>query len=335
MVSVIGFGSATLGNLYHPIETRAASETVDVAYRGGIRYFDTAPFYGFGLSERRLGDALRTRKDVQVSTKVGRLLLPDVAANLMTLRDGFASAMPFRAAYDYSYDGVMRSHEASLQRLGLARIHTLFVHDIGQLVHGDEHPHYWQQLTAGGGFRALEALRAEGTIDRFGLGVNEVAVCLDALREADLDVILLAGRYTLLEQAALDQFLPACLESNVSVIIGAPYNSGILVTGTKGADANYNYGRVPVEVLERVKRIEHIADTHAIPMAAAALQFPAAHPAVTCVLPGLASVEQVEQTLALSRVAIPDAFWEDMRDANLLRADAPTPGLGERLEAMR
>jgi len=327
-VTELGFGSGTFGNLYRPIEDAAARAAVDLAVESGIGFYDTAPFYGFGLSERRLGDALRGRGGMVVSSKVGRLLVADASLDIGAMRDGFASPMPFRPVYDYSYDGILRSHEASLQRLGLARIDLLLVHDIGRANHGDANALYWDQLTKGGGFRALEQLRDAGTIAGFGLGVNETAVCLDALRETRLDVVLLAGRYTLLEQDALDAFLPACVAQRVSVLVGGPYNSGILATGTKGGGAmHYNYDLAPPEIVERVRRIEAVADAHHVPLAAAALQFPLAHPAVACVLPGLAGAEQVARTLDLYRADIPTDFWRDLRQARLLRADAPAPDM--------
>ncbi|SFN70746.1 aldo/keto reductase [Sphingomonas sp. OK281] len=322
-VTRVGFGAATFGNLYQAIDDGAAREAVDVAFDAGIRYFDTAPFYGYGLSERRLGDALRARRDVVVSSKVGRRLIADQTLGATAMRDGFAAPLPFRVVYDYSYDGILRSHEDSLQRLGLARIDLLLVHDIGWTTHGETNARYWDQLTRGGGFRALEHLRDSRAIGGFGLGVNETAVCLDAMRVVQLDMILLAGRYTLLEQDALDAFLPACEANAVSVVIGGPYNSGILATGTMGeGPLHYNYDSAPTAIVDRVRRIEVIAEAHRIPLAAAALQFPLAHPAVACVLPGLTSHAQAERTMQLYRWAIPDAFWADLRQAGLLRADA-------------
>lgn len=330
-VTEIGFGASTLGNLYNPISDAVSRSAVDAAIVGGVGLFDTAPFYGFGLSERRLGDALRPYGKSVVSSKVGRLLTADAALDVAAQRDGFVSPMPFRPEYDYTYDGVLRSHEASLHRLGLARIDLLLVHDIGRANHGDANAHYWKQLTRHGGFRALEQLRDGGAITGFGLGVNETAVCMDALRETQLDVLLLAGRYTLLEQAALDDVLPACVAQQVAVLIGGPYNSGILATGTRtGGPVHYNYDIAPATIVERVRRIEQIAEVHGVPLPAAALQFPLAHPAVASVVPGLAGPEQVEHTLRLYQTAIPEAFWHDLRRTGLLRDDAPIPTGGVR-----
>jgi len=326
-VPELGFGAASLGNLYQPIDDAAARATLDAALAEGLRYVDTAPHYGRGLSERRVGDALRLVPDVVVSTKVGRVMDADAEVVDDRLRDGFRSPMPFRMRYDYSHDGILRSHDHSLQRLGLARVDLLYVHDIGGATHGAAAGEYWQQLTVGGGLRALERLRDEGAIAGFGVGVNETAACLDAMREARLDAILLAGRYTLLEQDALDALLPACEAAGTSIVIGGPYNSGILATGTRGAGPlHYDYGPAPDAVVDKVRRIEAIADRHAIPLPAAALQFVLAHPQVASVIPGLGSPARVTTTTALYRTPIPDAFWRELRAEGLVRDDAPLPG---------
>ena len=324
-VPELGFGAAPLGNLYGAMSDADARDTVLAALQGGITHFDTAPYYGFGLSERRVGDAVRGHKSIVVSTKVGRLLKPDPAIQGSGCRHGFYSPMPFEPVYDYSFDGVMASWEASRQRLGLARIDILYVHDIGQMTHGDQHEISFRQLTGGGGFRALEELRASNEISAFGLGVNETAVCLEAMKCVDLDVILLAGRYTLLEQDSMGDLLPACARSRTSIVVGGPYNSGILATGTKCGDAHYNYDIAPPKIVERVKQIETHCDRFRIPLAAAALQFPLANPLVVSVIPGLGNPHQVEQTLDLYRTSIPDEFWLDLKANGLLRVDAPVP----------
>jgi len=322
----LGFGAGALGNLYKRVEDDDARATLDAAIDAGIGYFDTAPFYGLGLSERRIGDALRGRRSqVLISSKVGRLLRPSDGA-LPSERYGFVTPMPFEPQFDYTHDGILRSHEASLHRMGLARIDILYVHDIGAMTHGAQHDHFWQQLTHGGGFRALERLRDEGAIAGFGLGVNETSVCMDALRETRLDVILLAGRYTLLEQGALDDLLPACVRNGVSIVIGGPYNSGILATGTRGrGPLYYNYGPASPEIVARVARIEAVAAAHGVPLAAAALRFPLAHRAVVSVIPGLGDARRVAQTLELYRAPIPPTFWADLRREGLIRPDAPLP----------
>jgi D-threo-aldose 1-dehydrogenase len=327
-VSELGFGAASLGNLYHIVSDSDAGNTANAAIDAGINYFDTAPYYGFGLSERRVGDALRGHNGIVLSTKVGRLLRADSSVHGYAQRHGFCSPIPFKAEYDYSFSGVMKSWEASQQRLGLAGIDILYVHDIGRLTHGDRHDITFHQLTDGGGFRALEQLREGSAIKAFGLGVNETAICLEVMKHVRLDVILLAGRYTLLEQGALDDLLPACAHSGTSIVVGGPYNSGILATGTRqGGTLHYDYGMAPQNVIERVRRLEAHAERHGVPLAAAALQFPLAHPRVASVIPGLGSPRRIERTLELYRTNIPDAFWHELKSEGLMHKDAPMPTL--------
>lgn len=323
----LGFGAAAMGNLYAAIDDASAAATLDAALSAGFRYFDTAPHYGRGLSERRLGDGLRGRGDVIVSTKVGRLMDPDASITDDRERDGFHTAMPFRARYDYSYDGILRSHEHSLQRLGLARVDMLFVHDIGRVTHGEADARYREQLITGGGFRALESLRDQGVISGFGLGVNEVEVCLDLMQAARFDVILLAGRYTLLEQGALDALFPTCEAAGTSIVVGGPYNSGILATGSAAA-GRYNYAPAPEAVLAKVRALEAVAARHQVSLPAAALAFVLAHPLVASVIPGIADPQQVSDTMRLYAEPIPSAFWTDLRGQGLVRPDAPLPGEG-------
>lgn len=324
----LGFGAAALGNLYTAIDDARATATLDAALAAGLRYVDTAPHYGRGLSERRVGDGLRGMSDVIVSTKVGRLMEPDATITDDRERDGFHTAMPFRMAYDYSHDGILRSHEHSLQRLGLARVDLLFVHDIGRVTHGAADAGYRAQLIDGGGLKALERLRDEGTIKGFGLGVNEVDVCLELMEVARFDVILLAGRYTLLEQGPLDRFFPACAAADTAVVVGGPYNSGILATGSAAAAIpRYNYAPAPQEVLDKVRALEAVAARHDVPLAAAALAFVLAHPQVASVIPGLADPEQVADTIRLYHAPIRQDFWNELRHAGLVRPDAPLPGV--------
>ena len=325
-VTELGFGAAPLGNLYHIVSDDDAKDTLTAAIHAGIGYFDTAPYYGLGLSERRVGDALRGHVGAVLSTKVGRLLTANVNIHGCAERYGFLSPMPFEPAFDYSFDGVMTSWEASRQRLGMARIDILYVHDIGQLTHGDRHDATFRQLTDGGGFRALEQLRSAGAIGAFGLGVNEVAVCLEAMQQVHLDVILLAGRYTLLEQQALEVLLPACRSSGTSIVVGGPYNSGILATGTRHSGVlHYDYGVAPPAIVDRVQRLETHCERYGIPLAAAALQFPLAHPLVASVIPGLRGALQIERTLELYNTSIPGDFWRDLKNEGLLHSDAPIP----------
>jgi D-threo-aldose 1-dehydrogenase len=325
-VSALGFGAASIGNLYRPVSDDDARATLAAALDAGMTYVDTAPRYGHGLSERRVGDLVRGRRDVVLSTKVGRLLTPDSRLTGDGERHGFRSPMPFEQIYDYTYDGVMRSYEDSLQRLGLARVDILYVHDIGAFTHGADDRRTFDQLTTGGGFRALERLRASSAINAFGLGVNEWQVCLRAMEHADLDVVLLAGRYTLLEQTALATFLPIAVARRVSIVIGGAYNSGILATGVKGPGPHYyDYGEAPPEVVERVRRLEALSELHGIALAAAALQFCLAHPAVVSVIPGLGSLARVRQTLALYATPIPADFWQALRANGLVDPGAPLP----------
>jgi D-threo-aldose 1-dehydrogenase len=325
-VTELGFGTAPLGNLFRPLSDEVARATLAAAKAAGFGYWDTAPFYGFGLSERRLGDSLRGSDHV-LSTKVGRVLNPvrgPIDAN--TPRHGYATSMPFEPVFDYSYDAVMRSYEESLQRLGLARIDILYIHDIGHMTHGEENVLRMAELTTCGGLRALEELRSTGAIAGFGMGVNEIDACLEVMEHARLDVILLAGRYTLLEQNALDELFPRCEAAGTGIVVGGPYNSGILALGTKtGAPLYYNYEAAPADVIEKVRRLEAVCDAHGVPLPAAALQFPLAHPLVASVIPGLDSPMRVEQTVALYNHKIPTALWHDLKSQKLLREDAPIP----------
>jgi D-threo-aldose 1-dehydrogenase len=326
-VTELGFGTAPLGNLFRPLADGDARATLAAAEKAGFGYYDTAPFYGFGLSERRLGDALRSRNDIVLSTKVGRLLKPVAGpVDQNVPRHGYATPMPFAPVYDYSYDAVMRSFEQSLQRLGLSHIDILYIHDIGTLTHGDANAARIAELTTGGGLRALEELRAAKVISGFGMGVNEIPACLEVMAHARLDVILLAGRYTLLEQNALDELFPACAAAGTAIVVGGAYNSGILAVGTKtGAPLYYDYEPAPAHIIAKVRAIEAVCERHGVPLAAAALQFPLAHSLVASVIPGLDSSARVEQTLALYRHKIPAALWQDLKADRFLHEDAPTP----------
>lgn len=326
-LGALGFGTAPLGNLYRVLAEDAARGALDAALQAGIRHFDTAPHYGFGLAERRVGDALRGRDDVVLSTKVGRRLDPvrtpfDPAAE----RLGFRSPMPFEGRFDYSHDGVLRSHEDSLQRLGLSRVDILYVHDIGRMTHGADHAARMAELTEGGGLRALVRLREEGTVRAIGIGVNEIEICLELMDRAPLDMLLLAGRYTLLEQPALDVLLPRCAAQGTAVVIGGPYNSGILATDTLPAEPHYNYAPAAEAVIAQVRRIQAVCAAHGVALGAAALQFVLAHPAVASVIPGMASPAEVAETVARLAAPIPDDLWQELKAEGLLRADAPVPG---------
>ncbi len=316
-VTALGLGCATLGGSRVEVSRETAEAIVRAAWAAGVRYVDTAPYYGFGQAERCVGDALRAvpRDDWVLSTKVGRLLRPAEA------KPGERRhPMPFDPVYDYSYDGVMRSFEDSLQRLGLARIDILYVHDIGAMQHGGEtHPRLMQVLRDGG-YRALEELRNAGAVRAIGIGVNEREVLLEAMEWGAWDVFLLAGRYTLIEQAPLDDLLPKCVAAGTSIVVGGPLNSGILA----GRDT-WNYRAAPPEIVARVDAVKAVCDSHQVPLAAAALQFPLAHPAVAAIIPGPRNVDEFHANLGLLHHPIPQRLWSDLRDHGLLRPDAPTP----------
>jgi D-threo-aldose 1-dehydrogenase len=325
-VSVLGFGGAPIGNLYAPTSDAQAVDAVAAAYDVGIRYFDTAPYYGHGLSERRMGDALRRRgrEDYVLSTKVGRTLIPEAPERIEPGQ--FFQALPFRPQFDYSYDGVMRSMEDSLQRLGLHRIDVLLIHDV------DAWTHKSPEATARrfrevmeGGYRALTKLRSEGVVGAIGCGLNEWQACERFAEAGDFDCFLLAGRYTLLEQESLDSLLPLCAKRRISIIIGGPYNTGILATGAVDG-AYYNYAVAPPVVMKRVRRIEDVCRRHGVALATAALRFPLCHPAVACVIPGARSAAEVRCNVELFEAPVPDDLWSNLKREGLLRQDAPTPG---------
>lgn len=320
----LGFGAASLGNLGRAVSDVDASAALEAALGSGITYYDTAPFYGLGLSERRLGDALRGRDDLIVSTKVGRLLRPAPDVDTRGMRDGFVTSMPFAPVFDYTYDGVMRSHEASLQRLGLARVDILYVHDIGRRTHGPAHERHWRNLFDGGGYRALDELRVGGAVRAIGLGVNEWEACVDAMEQGRFDLLMLAGRYTLLDQGSLARFMPAVQRHGARVVGAGVYNSGILATGSAGTPA-YDYQPAPPTIIARTRAIEAVCAYFAVPLAAAALQFVLAHPLVISVVPGLASARRVAQTRALMEHPIAPAFWAALRERGLVDVAAPVP----------
>jgi D-threo-aldose 1-dehydrogenase len=325
-VSVLGFGGAGIGNLYRVLRDEDATAAVREAYVGGVRYFDTAPFYGFGLSELRIGATLRGTQPMPVlSTKVGRRLVPSGPQDENVGRHGYFSPRPFEPVFDYSYDAIRRSHEESLERLGVARVDVLLIHDIGTMTHGNANATYLRQLEDGG-FRALLELRTAGAVGAIGLGVNECEIAVELVERYDLDCVLLAGRYTLLEQPALERLLPACERRQVSILCGGPFNSGILATGARaGARTHYNYEAPPAAVLERVARLEAVCEEFGVPLQAAALQFPLAHPRVATVIAGAASGDESRNIAAMFAQPIPPTFWRALRDRGLIDARAPLP----------
>jgi D-threo-aldose 1-dehydrogenase len=322
----LGFGTAPLGNLYGPITEAEAQATLNAAWDGGMRYIDTAPFYGLGLAETRINHFLRgrNRDDYVLSTKVGRLL--EVAPPSRRAGIGkFFDTPSRRGVYDYTHDGILRSVEMSLERLGLDRIDILFVHDLDVYTHGsqaeaDRRTHQFMSS----GYDALIGLRDEGVVQAIGGGINEWQAAQALAERGDFDLFLLAGRYTLLEQEALESFLPLCESRGIGIVLGGPYNSGILATGPKPG-AFYNYDPAPPEILERVARIEAVCTSHGVPLIAAALQFPLHHPAVAAVIPGGKAAAEVRSNIDILATPIPDALWHDLKAQGLLRTDAPTP----------
>ncbi len=325
-VTALGLGGAPLGNLLAEVGEDTAQSAIEAAYGAGIRLFDTAPLYGHGLSEHRMGRALRRAPgdDYVLSTKVGRLLRPQ-APDRVDAKE-FRNPLPFEVIYDYSYDGVMRSFEDSLQRLGLSRIDMLLIHDVDVWTHGTKEASDARIAEVmEGGYRAMAKLRAEGTIQAIGAGLNEWRPCQRLAELGDFDCFLLAGRYTLLEQDALDSFLPLCAARNISIVIGGPFNTGILATGAVEG-AYYDYAPAPAPVMERVARIEAVCGRHDVPLAAAALQFPLGHPAIAAVIPGARSADEIMRSVGLFSAPIPADLWRELRAEGLLRTDAPVPG---------
>ena len=315
-VDILGLGCAPLGGNFVDLSYDQGVELVNTAFDAGISYFDTAPWYGFGRSERVVGDSLRNR-DFIISSKVGRVLKPG-AVNV-PMDYGMINPMPFHPIYDYTYDGIMRAYEDSLQRLGLEKIDILLVHDIGTFQHGQENTKHFKNLTDSG-YKALSELRESKSVKAIGLGVNETQICLDVIEIGSWDVFLLAGRYTLLEQTALDKLLPACAKSGTSIICGGPFNSGILV-----GRGMWNYAKAPRDIVEKAKDLSTVAKEFKIPLAAAALQFPQANKLVSSVIPGPRSKEEFLEIIKWQKLVIPSEFWGVLKDRGLLRKDAPTP----------
>lgn len=325
-LSTLGFGGAAIGNLYRELREDDAGSAVRDAFTAGVRYFDTAPFYGFGLSELRLGKALNGAQPPPViSTKVGRRLVPTGPQDASVGREGYFSPRPFAPVFDYGYEAVMSSHAESLERLGVPRVDILLCHDIGRVTHGQSHSQRIREFVTGG-YRAMRELRDSGAVRAIGLGVNESEVCVELLESCELDCILLAGRYTLLEQPALAELLPLCSQRRVSVICGGPFNSGILASGSRaGASAHYNYTAPPPDVLHRVSLLEKLCADFEVPLQAAALQFPLGHPAVASVVAGCATGTEARNCVAMFSHPVPPAFWRALRERGLVDVRAPLP----------
>jgi len=323
---VFGFGSAHLGELYGPVDEPVARATLEAAWDAGVRYYDTAPWYGRGLSEHRVGGFLRTipRSEFRISTKVGRTLHRPADPRSFD-RGPWVGGLNFEVKFDYSYDGIMRSYEQALQRLALDTVDALVIHDLDAAYHVPDAYAAHRRHLAGSGMKALEELKAAGDIGAYGMGINTNEAFETVAPEVDLDFLLVAMPYTLLDQDSLHRGMADCLKRGVSVIIGAPYASGILATGA-GEKASYGYAAAPPEVQEKARRLQEIALAHKMPLQAAALQFPLAHPAVASIIPGAARPQEVVQNVAHMGTPVPPAFWEDLKDQGLLAADAPVPG---------
>ncbi|MEO8345383.1 MAG: aldo/keto reductase [Betaproteobacteria bacterium] len=325
--SAPALGGAPLGNLFQAIPEDVAIALVRYAYVAGARYFDTAPHYGLGLSERRMGAALGDvpRDSFLLSTKVGRLLTP--ASDAPSSQYGYVDVPPFVQHYDYTGSGALRSIEDSLRRMGLSRIDFVFVHDVDAATHGQDFARHFAQMLDGA-LPALARLKSEGTIGGYGLGVNDVEICRATLRHADLDVILLAGRYTLADQSALPELLPECSKRDVAIVLGGPFNSGILASGSRPSDGGvpyFNYAPAYAPMIAHVRTIESVCAQFKVPLKAAALQFPLAHPAVACVLPGARSRSEFDDNAAMARIPIPQEFWQALRTLALVNPLAPLP----------
>ena len=317
-VTELGLGCAAMAGNHRAVEDADIGGAIEEALEQQVKYVDTAPFYGFGRSEHFVGNALRQRDDYILSTKAGRLLAPGFPTDSSATE--WPGSFPFHQVYDYSYDGVMRSYEDSLQRLGLSRIDILLLHDIGVMQHGEKANRLLFSDAMTGGYKALDELRRAGDIKAIGLGVNEREVCLQAMEHGHWDAFLLAGRYTLLEQAPLEDLFPACAEAGTSIILGGPFNSGILVGGD-----TWNYAKAPADVVERVRRISEVCQSHGVPLPAAALRFPLGASQVASVIPGPRSRNDMRQILDWFQMDIPASLWSDLQGEALIVENAPLP----------
>jgi D-threo-aldose 1-dehydrogenase len=312
----LGFGAAPIGNLYRAVSDEEARAAVDAAWDSGVRYFDTAPHYGLGLSERRLGSALagRPRSEYVISTKVGRVLEPSDGGG-DDLANGFDVPASARRVWDFSADGVRRSLESSLERLGADRVDVVYLHDPDQ---------HWEEASRQG-IPALVDLREQGVVGAVGVGMNQWEMPARFVRETDVDVVMLAGRYTLLEQAALPEFLPLCLDRGVSVVAAGVFNSGLLSRPVVPDDAKYDYADAPAEVVERARRIAAVCGQHGVTLPQVAIQFALGHPAVVSVVIGSRTGEQMRSNAADFAVPVPAELWSSLQDSGLLGAEVPVP----------
>ncbi len=317
-VTELGLGCAAMAGNHRPVADKDIAGAIDEALNQGVRYVDTAPFYGFGRSEHFLGAGLRHRDNYVLSTKAGRLLAPGYPTDSSAAE--WPGSLPFHQIYDYSYDGVMRSFEDSLQRMGVSRIDILLLHDIGAMQHGESANKALFADAMSGGYKALDELRSAGDIKAIGLGVNEKEVCIEAMQHGHWDAFLLAGRYTLLEQQPLHDLFPACENAGTSIILGGPFNSGILVGGD-----TWNYAKAPDSVMKKVAAIARVCESHGVPLPAAALQFPLGSNLVSSVIPGPRSRSDVKQIIDWFDLNIPTSLWSDLKNEGFLDESAPLP----------
>ena len=320
-----GMGTAHLGELYGSVEESVAQATYEAAWGGGVRYYDTAPWYGRGLAEHRLGAFLRTkpRDEFFVTTKVGRTLhRPSDPKNFD--RGPWQGGLNFEVNFDYSYDGIMRSYEQALQRLALDTVDALVIHDLDSIFHDDETIARHSNDLAESGMKALNELKSSRDIWAFGMGINMKEQLADLAQKVDLDFVLVAMPYTLIDQDSLHTGMKACVDRGVGVIVGAPFASGILATGSAGA-AHYNYGEADQSIIDKVRKIEEVCTEHNISLQAAALQFPMAHPAAISIIPGAAKPEELTANIASIDDSIPAPFWDDLKSQRLIVSDAPVP----------
>ena len=328
-VSALGFGAAPLGDLYALLDDATAVATVEAALDAGMTLIDTSPHYGNGLSELRVGAGLRRRpRDrVVLSTKIGRVMDPRRRPDpppAGVISPGFAGGVPHRAAFDYSYDGALRAFEQSLLRMGVDRIDVLLIHDVDVWTHGRDMFETRFKEAMDGAYRALDRLRGEGVVKAIGVGINEAEICARFAEAGDFDTVLMAGRYSLLEQGGAARFLPLALKKGIGVILGGVFNSGILATGPVEG-ARYNYRPAPPEIMERVRRIDAVCRSHGVTMADAALRFPLGHPAVASIVLGAVAPEEIARNVASLARPIPSGLWSDLKAEGLLAADVPTP----------
>ncbi len=317
-LSEFGLGCAAMAGNHRPVKNKDIRGALVTGLDAGIEFVDTAPFYGFGRSEHFVGAAIRGRQNIVLSTKAGRLLKKEpIPADLAA---DWPGSFPFNPVYDYTYDGVMRSYEDSLQRLGVDKIDILLLHDIGEMQHGPELNKKLFADAMSGGYKALDELRSSGEIQAIGLGVNEREVCIAAMDHGHWDAFLLAGRYTLLEQTPIHDLMPACEKAGTGIILGGPYNSGLLAGGD-----TWNYAKAPTDVMNTAKAIEKVCQSHNVPLPAAALQYPLGHKIVASVIPGARSQEEMQQNIDFFEMDIPASLWSDLRNEKLLDEQAPLP----------